>query len=192
LAQTTKGAAELAAPQSLAELKGRFGRPRATVPLYLDADAVATAAALERVLERAVALDESSNEPDRAPEIRRQLQAVRERAEASRVEFELQAISHRAWSRMLAEHPPTQEQLDAAPVNAKPEFNIDTVPGALVRAQLMTPKVGSDEEWDGFWDELSDGQMAQLWGNARALQLSDGSLGKSTLAFMDQLSSDDS
>lgn len=163
----------------MADLRSQFGRPRTTVDLYLNADAVSKAEALEKVLGKAREYDETANEPDTAPEIARQLQAARDLAEQSRVEFALQALSHRAWARMIAEHPPTPEQLADAPVSRKPEFNLDTLPGALVRAQLLSPNPGTAEDWAEFWDDLSDGQMAALWGNAQILQMGDGSLGKS-------------
>lgn len=167
---------------SVADLKGRFGRPRATVSLYLDGDAVAEAEGLERLVAKAREFDETTNEPDTAPEIEKRLVAARKRAEASLVDFELQALSHRRWAAMIAEHPPTSQQLADAPISDKPEFNVDTLPGALVRAQMLSPNPGSEEQWAEFWDELSDGQMGRLWMNARGLQLGDGSLGKSELA----------
>jgi hypothetical protein len=167
---------------SVADLKGRFGRPRATVPLYLDGDAVAQAEGLEKLVAAAREYDETTNEPNTAPAIEKQLVAARKRAERSLTDFELQALSHRRWAAMISEHPPTPEQLADAPVSDKPEFNVDTLPGELVRAQLLSPNPGTDEQWAEFWDELSDGQMARLWINARALQLGDGALGKSELA----------
>lgn len=169
------------ATKSVTDLRGRFGRPRRTVPLYLDGEAVAEAAALEQMWQRAVNLDEQSNEPDRAPAIAKQVAEARERAEASLVEFELHAVSHRRWAQIIAENPPTEAQLAAAPVNAKPDYDIERVPGELVRAQLISPDPGTPEEWGAFWDELSDGQVRQLWGNAQILQLGDGSLGKSAI-----------
>lgn len=167
--------------KSVADLRAMFGRPRRTVPLYLDADAVAEAEGLEQVWQKAIELDAASNEPDRAPALAKKALAARERAEASRVEFELQAVSHRRWAEIIAANPPTEAQLADAPVNAKPDFNVETVPGELVRAQLVSPDPGSAAEWAAFWDELSDGQVRQLWGNAQIIQMDSGSLGKSSI-----------
>lgn len=181
--ETFTGAAKKdAAPVSVAALRSKFSRPRATVPLHLDGEAVAEAQALEQVLDRAREYDETTNEPDTAPAVERQLVDAHARADESRAEFVLQALSHRAWAKLIGEHPATPDQLADAPVSDKPDFNADTLPGALVRAQLLSPDPGSAEEWGEFWDELSDGQMAQLWGHALALQTrDDGSLGKSAV-----------
>ncbi|MCA1218702.1 hypothetical protein [Streptomyces sp. 8L] len=181
-APTTTAEPAVSAATTVAALRGKFARPRTSVPLYLDGGAVAEAAGLEQILTRAREADEMSNEDPTAPAIEQQLLDAHERAEASRVDFELQALTHRAWARMVAEHPPTPDQLADAPVSAKPDFNVDTLPGALVRAQLLRPDPGTEQEWSEFWDDLSDGQMAQLWGNAYALQTrDDGSLGKSEI-----------
>lgn len=181
--ETFTGAAKKdAAPVSVGALRSKFSRPRITVPLYLDGEAVAESEDLEQVLLRAREADEATNDDDTAPAIERQLLDANARAQESQVDFVLQAISHRAWAKLIGNHPPTPEQLAEAPVSEKPDYDLETLPGALVRAQLLTPDAGDEDDWNAFWDELSDGQMAQLWGNALALQLrSDGSLGKSAV-----------
>ncbi|MEU7044932.1 hypothetical protein AB0A77_28290 [Streptomyces varsoviensis] len=165
---------------SLADVRAKIQRPRDHVDIVMDAEAADEIAALEKVLTKTIELDEQSNEPDQAPEVARRLREVEERAEASVVRFVLQAISHRAYAKLQAETPPTEEQLAEAKGREGgelPAFDPEAFSPKLVRAQLISPTVGSDEEFNAFWDELSDGQMRQLWMTALGVQVGVTELG---------------
>ncbi|MFJ6293192.1 hypothetical protein ACIQJX_07510 [Streptomyces griseoviridis] len=169
---TTAGAGTLAAVTS------RIQRPRERVPLYLDAEAASQIADAEAALERAREYDEQHNEPDTAPAIAQHLRELEDRAEASKVAFVLQAVPHRHYQKLRAQCPPTDTQVEEAARRAEasgqdvlPAFDPDTFAPLLVRHQLLEPAVGSDEEFEAFWEELSDGQLNQLWSTALTVQL---------------------
>ncbi|WP_333770946.1 hypothetical protein [Streptomyces sp. IBSBF 2435] len=165
--------AEQPQPLRLSEVRARIQRPRTSVPLYLDAELASEIADAAEALERAAAYDETSNEPDTAPALARHLRDLEDAAEASRVLFVLQAISHRAYRRLVGEHPPTEQQRQMmADLGAEPPpYDADALAPQLVRKQLVSPQVDSDEEFEVFWDELNDGQLQQLWQSALAVQL---------------------
>lgn len=161
------------APLRLSEVRARIQRPRTSVPLYLDAELAGEIADAAEALERAVAYDETSNGPDTAPQLARHLRALEDAAEESKVFFVLQAISHRAYQRLVGEHPPTEEQRQrAADAGGEVEpFDPDALAPELVRMQLVSPQVDDEQEFAAFWDDLNDGQLQQLWTSALAVQL---------------------
>jgi hypothetical protein len=171
-AAATAAAAE---PLLLSGVLERFQRPRVTAVLYLDAEAAGQINAAEQALERAIEYDKTTNEPDTAPELARHLRALEDAAEASKVEFVLQALPHRAYQALRAKYPPTAAQIEAAAKTAgedrEPAFDPDAFSPALVRAQLLAPRVDDDDVFDAFWDQLNDGQLNELWTSALTAQL---------------------
>jgi len=171
--KSTPAPAPAVQPVRLSEVRARVQRPRVVVPMHLDAELAVEIEAAREALNRAIAYDETSNEADTAPTFARHLRELEDAAEDSRVQFVLQAIPHRAYQRLVGEYPPTDEQRKEA-VDAGgevPPFDADAFAPALVAAQLVSPEIDSAEEFRGFWDELSDGQLQQLWQSALAVQL---------------------
>ncbi|MEV7422873.1 hypothetical protein [Streptomyces sp. NPDC091212] len=176
---TGRGAPATAGPGTLADITARIQRPRERVPLYLDSETASQIADAEAALERAREYDETTNLPDTAPDIARHLRDLEDQAEASRVVFVLQAVPHRHYQKLRAQCPPTDKQVEAAARAAEaagqpagdPAFDPDAFAPVLVRAQLLEPVVSSDEEFTAFWEELSDGQLNQLWSTALTVQL---------------------
>lgn len=176
---------------TFADVRAKIQRPRRVVDLIMDAAAAAEVDALEELLERAQRHDDA-NGTTTAPDIAKRLQQQETQAEASRVQFILEAITHRAYQALRAEHPPTKEQVTAAQARGgseEPAFDPDTFAPALVVAQLLEPKPESPEEFSAFWDELSDGQLARLWGAAIEIQFQTGELGPPSQAAADVLRS---
>ncbi|PYC83457.1 hypothetical protein C7C46_08985 [Streptomyces tateyamensis] len=161
-----------AKPLTFAQMRERISRPRRTVPLVLDAEAAAETETLATLLERAVLHDQATG-AGTARAIAELLQAAEQRAQASRVDLVLQAVPHTAYRDLRREHPPTREQLErAAKANqGEPAFDPDTFAPALVHAQLLSPRPDSAQEFDAWWSELSDGQLAAAWSAALAVQL---------------------
>ncbi|WP_435173304.1 hypothetical protein [Actinacidiphila sp. bgisy145] len=159
-------------PLRLSDVRAKIQRPRVQVPMHLDAELAGEIALASDALERAVAYDETSNEPDTAPALARHLRDLENRAEDSRVVFVLQALPHRVYQKLVGEHPPTDEQRQeaAAAGGDAPPFDAEALAPELVRRQLVSPVIDSDREFDQFWDELSDGQMQQIWMSAQAVQ----------------------
>jgi hypothetical protein len=176
---------------TFADIRARIQRPRQIVDLVLDAAAAAEIDSLERLLERAQRYDDA-NGSETAPDVAKQLQAAEAQAEASRVRFTLEAITHRAYQALRAEHPPTKEQIEEAAARGgreEPAFDADAFAPALVEAQLIEPKPSDPAEFAAFWDALSDGQLSQLWGAAIGIQFQTGELGPPSVAAADILRS---
>lgn len=170
----TGAATPAAAPVSLSSVTSRMQRPIDRVPLYLDAETASRIADAEAALEKAREYDETTNEPDTAPAIAQHLRDLEDLAEASKVVFVLQAITSRAYQGLRALYPPSDAQKEAALKRGgdggEPAFDPDAFAPALVRGQLISPAVDSDEAFEEFWEELNDGQMQQLWGAAMTVQ----------------------
>jgi hypothetical protein len=178
-------------PLTFAAMRSRIQRPRRYVDLVMDAEAAAEVLALEDLLEQAQRHDEVTG-AETARDVARILQDAEGRAEASRVRFTLEAISHRAYQALRKEHPPTKEQIEAA-VRAggegEPHYDPDTFAPALVMAQLTDPTPADADEFAAFWDDLSDGQANQLWMPAVAVQLQIPELGPRSQAAAELLRS---
>jgi hypothetical protein len=176
---------------TFADIRAKIQRPRHIVELVMNAEAASEIDALEQLLERAQRHDEA-NGTETAPEVARRLQIQETVAEASRVQFVLEAITHRAYQALRAEHPPTKEQIEAAAARGgseEPAFDADAFAPALVEAQLIDPKPDTPEEFTAFWNDLSDGQLAQLWSAAIQIQFQTGELGPPSQAAADVLRS---
>lgn len=176
---------------TFADVRAKIQRPRRIVDMVLDAEASAELDALDQLLERAQRHDEA-NGAETARDVAKRLQEAEAQAESSRVRFVLEAITHRAYQRLRAEYPPTKEQIEAAAARGgseEPAFDADAFAPALVEAQLVEPKPESPEEFTAFWDDLSDGQLGQLWQAALQIQFQTGELGPPSQAAADILRS---
>lgn len=175
---------------TFADIRAKIQRPRRIVDMVLDAEAAAEIDALEQLLERAQRHDDA-NGTETAPDVAKRLQQMEAQAEASRVRFTLEAITHRAYQQLRADHPPTKEQVEAAARRGgseEPAFNPDSFAPALVEAQLTEP-AATPEEFAAFWDDISDGQLALLWSAAIQIQFQTGELGPPSQAAADILRS---
>ncbi|MFE5368216.1 hypothetical protein [Streptomyces mirabilis] len=178
-------------PVTFADIRAKIQRPRRIVDMVLDAAAAAELSALEQLLERAQRHDDV-NGTETAPDVAKRLQELEAQAEASRVRFTLEAITHRAYQALRAEHPPTKEEIEAAAARGgteEPAFDADAFAPALVEAQLIEPRPETPEEFAAFWADLSDGQLAQLWSAAIQIQFQTGELGPPSQAAADVLRS---
>ncbi|MFD1278005.1 hypothetical protein [Streptomyces kaempferi] len=176
---------------TFADIRAKIQRPRRIVDMVLDAEAAAEIDNLDQLLERAQRHDEA-NGTETARDVAKHLQEVEAQAEASRVRFTLEAVTHRAYQTLRAEYPPTKEQIEAAAArggNEEPAFDPDTFAPALVEAQLAEPKPETPEEFAAFWNDLSDGQLGQLWQAAISIQFQTGELGPPSQAAADILRS---
>lgn len=178
-------------PPTFAAVRAMIQRPRQVVELVMDSAASAELDALDNLLERAQRHDETHG-TQTARDVAKQLQEVEALAEGSRVRFTLEALTHRAYQALRAEHPPTKEQIEAAAKlgsTEEPAFDADAFAPALVEAQLIEPKPETPEEFAAFWDNLSDGQLGQLWKAALSVQFQTGELGPPSQAAADILRS---
>lgn len=158
---------------TFADLQAKIRRPRRIAEVILDAEAAAQIENLTEMLERAQARDEALGGKAVAPGIAKLLQEAEDRADASRVQLVFEAIPHTAYKALIAQHPITPEQLaeQEALGGDRWAFNPDTFAPALVKAQMVDPLPGTDEEFTAFWSALSDGQLRHLWTTALGVQM---------------------
>lgn len=176
---------------TFADVRAKIQRPRRHVDMVMDAEASAEIGALEQLLERAQRHDEA-NGSETARDVAKRLQDAEAQAEQSRVRFVLEAVTHRAYQKLRADHPPTKEQVEAAAGRGgdeEPAFDPDTFAPALVEAQLVEPAPADSEEFAAFWDALSDGQLALLWNATLQVQFQTGELGPPSQAAAEVLRS---
>lgn len=152
----------MAKKKSWAQIKAQHHNARRSVSIVLDSEAALEAQRL------AVELD-STPEKSKAA-LARRINALEEKA--APVTFVFEGVGRSRHQLLLAEHPPTAEQKDAAPEGMTPRFNLDTFPPALMAASCIEPAElrGDVEEWTEIHDTWSDGQVASLWGTCLAAQ----------------------
>lgn len=157
---------------TFAQVQAKISRPRRIVDMVMDAAAAAEIEHLKELLDRVVEQDRVSDAPPLAQAVARQLQDAEQRAEASRVQLVLEAIPHTTYRDLIVKHPATAEQqAEAAAGRQAWAFDPDAFAPVLVHAQLLDPKPDSEEDFTAFWESISDGQLAQLWTAALAVQL---------------------
>jgi hypothetical protein len=85
------------------------------------------------------------------------------------VVFTFKAVGRKTLETIRAEHPPTEDQWEiyrerskANPLVQPPTFDPDGIAPQLIQAALVDPEL-SLEEATQLWDELSDGEAAQIY-----------------------------
>lgn len=159
-------------PLTFQAMQQKIKRPFRIVHMVMDTEAAAEIEALEALHKSLLRRDEVSAEPALAPEVAARLADVEDAARESVAPVKLQAISHTAYKALRAKHPPTAEQVDRAKdAGGVAVFDSETFCPALVLAQMVEPAAPGADAWQVFWDDLSDGQLNQLWTAALAAQM---------------------
>ncbi|HXH57723.1 hypothetical protein [Iamia sp.] len=139
------------------EIRQRYTRPRKTVSVYLDGSALDEIERLEADLPAVAAADEDTNEANRAPEMARRVEELYERSAASKATFTFEGLAGTAWSDLIRQHPPSEDQRKAGL-----DHNVDTFPQAAIAASAVAPTLtGDDVDW--LWSTLTEGQRSLLW-----------------------------
>ncbi|MDP9144531.1 MAG: hypothetical protein M3N43_07520 [Actinomycetota bacterium] len=141
------------------------------VRLLLDGTANAELEDLRRQI-KVTKTREAVNSPGLAtkvPELERRLTELALQAEEASAEFTFQAISRAALEELKRKHPPTagqweryREQVRANMFVQAPDFDWSGLAPALLAACATQPTMTVDEA-ARLWDELSDGEAAQLF-----------------------------
>ncbi len=103
--------------------------------------------------------DERSNEPDRAPAIKAELEDMLEAAEETNIAFTFKAIGRARYDALVEGHKPNaKQQKDGA------QFNPETFPQALVAASCVDPEISKDQV-DEMWasEEWGPGELLKLF-----------------------------
>lgn len=153
-------------PGSWAERKARRSNTIVSVVIPLAADLLEAHDELEEQLQAAKAYDALHNEPDTAPGVARQIEAVEAEMKATEEKFTFRAIGRGKYARLVAEHPPTDAQKEkAGEANTTAVYNEDTYPPALMAASCIRPAeiAGDIEEWTEIHESWGFGQVSRLW-----------------------------
>lgn len=124
------------------------------------ADGVALAQ-LQTALQQAAELDETTNEPNRAPAIARQIAELE--ATAKTTTFTIQALSDKAFSDLEREHPPAEGQYG--------RHDPDTFEPALVAACIIEPQGATVESVDRLRGSIATSEWQRLNGAVMGLCL---------------------
>jgi hypothetical protein len=141
-----------------------------TAKVLFRQDLVTRHAELDAELAAAIARDRTTNEPDQAPVIAHQIAELQDEMTAALREFTFKNIGKKAWADLLAQHPPTKEQLaveaeEAKEQGRKPRFfdhNLETFPIAAMAAASHSPKMDEDAV-RRLEAALTDSQFTLLW-----------------------------
>lgn len=148
------------AGETFEQLLDQARLPEDTVEICLRGDLAATYGALQRQLAdiadpREGSESLSGNSAKR--EIQEQLDAVGQQMRQATQTFTLRALSRRAHSELLAQHPPRPDDRHDMMVG----YNRETLGYALARACLVDPVV-SPAQWERLSDVLSPGEFSKL------------------------------
>lgn len=152
---------------TMAEVRAARRPNRTSVEVCIRGDLVEQRDRLDKALQAmekdrlaANALGVSEAERDRAD----QVAELESEIEANTVLFVFDALPRKEYRRLMAEHPPTQEEQDeAAEQGMRAIYNNDTFPPALVHACLTEPSGATLEDVKDDYEEFNEGEWARLW-----------------------------
>ena len=104
--------------------------------------------------------DQRLNEPDKAPEIAKQIEALRDEAEESTFTFIFQDIGRKRFEEMQDEYPPTDEQKEEGYIYDPAGFAPQLIHETNVQPGLTL------EEAREIWDTWGSGEVNALFGAA--------------------------
>lgn len=148
----------------------KAARPETTVHVCLRGDLLAEVKRLETELE--VLQGEASRPSNPRDErigsaggslalqrqLAEQIETVRAEMQAASVPFRFRGMSKPQWDALMVKHQPRRDDT----VDRNVGFNRAGLFPELVRATLVDPEVGSDDEWQQLLDVLSAGQFEAL------------------------------
>lgn len=139
------------------DVQAEYRPATATVAICLDGQLVAELERLDGELRQALDDDARVNRKPQAPAVAERIRQLQEDARGRERTFVFQAVPHRRWSDLLAEHKPTKEQRDQGL-----DHNPDTFAPVAIAEAAVAPKMTVDQaRW--LWDNLSLGQAMRLW-----------------------------
>lgn len=159
-ATTATAAASGDAALTIDDIIGDIHLPERTYRLCRRADLRAQWEDLDRkvrIAEREMALSDSlAGTSEQARELARQCRDLEEQMEKATVPIHLRALPNKAYSDLVAKHPPDKDAKDGANVNS------ETFGPALLAACAVQP-VMTEEQAGLLVDRLSSGQWSELF-----------------------------
>lgn len=150
-----------------------------TARLVLDGDKAAELAGLRARLNTAKVRDRlnGGSLDAESPELERRIAELEAEMESAAATFTFKAVGRRKLDEITNRFPPSQEQWerfrDSAKVNpfvSVPEFDMYAAAPEVLAAAAVSPTM-TVEEARRLWDELSDGEAAELWKAAWGAQM---------------------
>lgn len=154
--------------QPLDHLRSKKKPVRKTVWIAGDSELAEELSELEASLTRAISSHDAMRQDN--PRVEAALRLIetlesevaekKQKVRESSIKFVFESIGSKAYDKLSADHPPTEDQLKAA-VDAgedKPPFNTDSYPVALITASTIEPDMDKEElaewldgpDWNGF------------------------------------------
>lgn len=139
----------------LAEITAR----EKTVRILLRQDLIAEHARLDDELVAAAKVDATENRDPVGPALAERILELEAEIEAAKRLFRFRAVGKKAWADLIAQHPPTPEQLKG---HGRLDHNPETFPVAAIAASCIGPKM-TVEQVAKLELELNLAQFEILW-----------------------------
>lgn len=131
-----------------------------TVKILLRQDMLIEHERLDAELVAELHADNEENRDPLGPALAERLVEFEAEIEAAKRPFRFRAIGKRAWADLLAEHPPTKEQLAAT--NGRIDHNPETLPIVAIAASCVDPPM-TVEQVGKLEQALNLAQFEKLW-----------------------------
>jgi len=142
----------------IAQLLADARLPERTVDVCLRGDLQADFEDLTKALSEAKGAPRTSlADGGQVASITEQIVALREQMAAATVTLRLRAMPRRDWAKMVAEHPPRDDNRD----DKTRGINNETFHDAAVRACLVEPELGPGQ-FDALFDAVTDYQWSEI------------------------------
>lgn len=130
-----------------------------TVKILLDQQMLVEHERLDAELLAASKADSEENRDPLGPGLAESLVRFEAEIEAAKQQFRFRAIGKKAWADLLAQHPPTKEQVTLQP---RLDHNPETFPLAAIAASCVDPKM-TVEQVGKLEQALNLAQFDKLW-----------------------------
>ncbi len=158
----TGGAKKAKTGKSFAQVLAQVSPKTFTVKACLRGDLLAEHDRLEEALAEARRLDDKELRHAQAPHIAAQLEEIEEQIDAAAIPFTFTAIGQKAWTDLLVQHRPGDEDKTEGY-----EFNPLTFPQAAIAASASDPEM-TEAQAQQLFEILNFGQWQQLWSGCLA------------------------
>lgn len=157
-----------------------------TVSICVDGELEDERLRLERQYRDAVKADDDAEDEAhtmQAPALADALADLQARAKDATVDFTFKAIGRKAWTDLMAAHPPTDEQTKDLPEEAVLRWNPLEFPPAAIAASLSEPDGFDAVKVAELEQTLSEGQWKRLWSGCVIANEGVGDVGESSAAL---------
>lgn len=134
--QAKKAQSKQAKSQTIAEIMANKKAVTKKVPIQTDGEIAGQIAEMRALFTAARDNDRLTNEPDKAPDIQEQIDALVEESQTTVVMFTFESIGRPNYDALVEEHQPSKEEQKKGA-----EFDAETFPPALISASCSDPEI---------------------------------------------------